>query len=109
LAEHVSLSGADGDDAKNYEEKNVARAIQMHGKLSDRYPLFVAWSDEDQVFIGYCPALFVGGVCHDENRIAAYAKLVEIVEEDIQSRLEKSETLPEPKSDVWFAEAATKN
>jgi hypothetical protein len=28
LAEHVSLSGADGDDAKNYEEKNVARAIQ---------------------------------------------------------------------------------
>ena len=71
--------------------------------------LFVAWSDEDQVFIGYCPALFVGGVCHDENRIAAYAKLVEIVEEDIQSRLEKSETLPEPKSDVWFAEASTKN
>jgi hypothetical protein len=48
-------------------------------------------------------------VCHDENRIAAYAKLVEIVEEDIQSRLEKSETLPEPKSDVWFAEASTKN
>jgi len=71
----------------------------MHGKPSDRYPLFVAWSDEDQTFIGYCPALFVGGVCHDENRIAAYAKLVEIVEEDIQSRLEKGETLPEPKSD----------
>ena len=39
---------------------------------------------------GYCPVLFVGGVCHDENRIAAYAKLVEIVEEDIQSRLEKA-------------------
>jgi len=28
LGEHVSLSGADGDDAKNYEEKNVATAIQ---------------------------------------------------------------------------------
>src|SRR5271154_2351835 len=27
-AEHVSLSGADGDDAKNYEEKNVGRAIE---------------------------------------------------------------------------------
>jgi hypothetical protein len=51
--------------------------------------------------------LFVGGVCHDENRIAAYAKLVEIVEEDIQSRLEKGENLPEPKNDIWFAEAAT--
>jgi hypothetical protein len=80
---------------------------KMHRKPSDRYPLFVVWSDEDQAFIGYCPALFVGGVCHDENRIAAYAKLVEIVEEDIQSRLEKGETLPEPKADVWFAEAAT--
>jgi hypothetical protein len=34
--------------------------------------------------------LFVGGVCHDENRKTAYAKLVEIVEEDIQSRLEKA-------------------
>jgi hypothetical protein len=28
VAEHVSLSGADGDDAKNYEEKNVGRAIE---------------------------------------------------------------------------------
>jgi hypothetical protein len=46
-------------------------------------------------------------VCHDENRIAAYAKLVEIVEEDIQSRLEKGEILPEPKNDIWFAEVST--
>jgi hypothetical protein len=28
LAEHVSLSGAARDDAKNYEEKNVIRAIE---------------------------------------------------------------------------------
>jgi len=28
LVEHVSLSGADSDDAKNYEEKNVGRAIE---------------------------------------------------------------------------------
>ena len=28
LAEDVSLSGADGDDAKSYEEKNVVRAIE---------------------------------------------------------------------------------
>ena len=69
--------------------------------------MFVSWSDEDQAFIGYCPVLFVGGVCHDENRIAAYAKLVEIVDEDIQSRLEKGEILPEPKNDIWFAEVPT--
>jgi hypothetical protein len=40
----------------------------------------------------------------DENRIAACAKLVEIVEEDIQSRLEKGEILREPKNDIWVAE-----
>jgi hypothetical protein len=32
--------------------------------------------------------------------------VVEIVEEDIQSRLEKGEILPEPKSDIGFAEGA---
>ena len=52
---------------------------QMHSKPSDRYLLFVKWSDEDDAFIG--------GVCHDRNRIAAYATLVEIVEDDISSRL----------------------
>jgi hypothetical protein len=78
----------------------------MPRKIRDLYPSFVSWSDEDQAFIGYCPVLFVGGVCHDENRIAAYAKLVEIVEEDIQSRLEKGDILPEPKNDMWFAEGA---
>jgi hypothetical protein len=64
--------------------------------------LFVAWSEEDQAFVGYCPTLFLGGVCHDENRIAAFAKLVEIVDEDIQSRLEKGEALPEPKKIHWL-------
>ena len=59
LAEHVSLSGADGDDARNYEEKMLAERSKMRGKPSDRYPLFVSWSDEDQAFIGYCPVLFV--------------------------------------------------
>ena len=33
--------------------------------------------------------------------------VVEIVEEHIQSRLEKGEILPEPKNDIGFAEAAT--
>jgi hypothetical protein len=93
--------------SRTMKKRMLRERSKMHGKPSDRYPLFVAWSEEDQTFIGYCPTLLVGGVCHDENRIAGYAKLVEIVDEDIQSRLEKGETLPEPKSDVWFAEAAT--
>ncbi len=66
----------------------VSERLQGHPECGQGTRPVVAWSDEDQALIGYCPALFVGGVCHDENRIAAYAKLVEIVEEDIQSRLE---------------------
>jgi hypothetical protein len=49
--------------------------------LSRHHNLSVEWSDEDQAYVGYCRELFpYGGVCHDENRIAAYAKLVEVVE-----------------------------
>ena len=49
--------------------------------LSREHELSVEWSDEDQAYVGYCRDLFpYGGVCHDENRIAAYSKLVEIVE-----------------------------
>jgi hypothetical protein len=49
--------------------------------LSRDHELSVEWSDEDQAYVGYCRELFpYGGVCHDENRIAAYAKLVELVE-----------------------------
>jgi hypothetical protein len=91
---------------RTMKKKMLSERSKTRGKPSDRYPLFVAWSDKDQVFIGYCPALFVGGACHDENRIAAYAKLVEMVEEDIQSRLEKGEILPETKNDIWAADAA---
>jgi hypothetical protein len=51
------------------------------GMLSRDYNLSVEWSEEDQAYVGYCRELFpYGGVCHDENRIAAYAKLVEVVE-----------------------------
>ena len=106
LAEHVSLSVQTVTTPRTMKKKMLAERSKTRGKPSDRYPLFVSWSDEDQAFIGYCPVLFVGGVCHDGNRIAAYAKLVEIVEEDIQSRLEKGEILPEPKNDIWFAEGA---
>ena len=53
--------------------------------LSRDYKLSVEWSDEDQAYVGYCRELFpYGGVCNDENRIDAYAKLVEIVEWNLE-------------------------
>jgi hypothetical protein len=63
---------------------------------SDRYFLYVHWSEADQLYIGYCPDLFVGGVCHAPNRLEAYAKLMDIVEGDLAYRAANGEPLPEP-------------
>lgn len=38
-------------------------------KPADSYLRFVKWSDEDQYYIGYCPDLFYGGVCHGEIEV----------------------------------------
>ena len=59
-----------------------------------RFVKFVEWSDEDQVFIGRCPTLFMGG-CHGADEAKVYAELCQIVEEWIEI-LEKDGTpLPE--------------
>jgi hypothetical protein len=65
-------------------------------KVSDRYLMYVAWSEEDQLYVGYCPDLFLGGVCHAENRLGAYAKLMDLVEEDLALRAVRGEPIPEP-------------
>ena len=54
-------------------------------KSKDQYLRFVRWSDEDQLYIGYCPDLFRGGVCHSKSELEAYAELCEIVAENIAS------------------------
>jgi hypothetical protein len=65
-------------------------------KPQDRYVKFVLWSDEDEVYIGYCPDLFpLGGVCHNEVEIGAYAQLCEIVEDVVSDYLKEGTPLPE--------------
>lgn len=65
-------------------------------KAADRYHRFVRWSDEDQCYIGYCPDLYCGGVCHGEDEEETYAALCLIVRDEIDHRLAKGETLPDP-------------
>jgi hypothetical protein len=62
----------------------------------DRYHRFVRWSNEDQCYIGYCPDLHFGGVCHSEQKESTYTELSAIVRDEIAHRLAKGETLPEP-------------
>lgn len=67
----------------------------MHA--ADRYHRFVRWSDEDQAYIGFCPDLYFGGVCHGETEEAVYAELCGIVRAEVDHLLACSETLPEPR------------
>jgi predicted HicB family RNase H-like nuclease len=48
-----------------------------------RYLKFVEWNAEDGVFVGECPALFIGGV-HGHEEAAVYKELCELVEEWIE-------------------------
>jgi hypothetical protein len=61
-----------------------------------RYHHFVRWSEEDQCYIGCCPDLYSGGVCHGDCDESVYAELCGIVRDEIAHRLSKGESLPAP-------------
>lgn len=63
-------------------------------KESDRYPKLVAWSEEDQCYIGAAPGLIFGGCCHGDDQKAVFNELVEIVEEVIADFHKRGEPLP---------------
>jgi hypothetical protein len=66
-------------------------------KARDRFLMYVDWSDEHQLYIGYCPDLFLGGVCHADNRLEAYAKLMDIVEDDLAHRAARGSPFRSPR------------
>lgn len=64
-------------------------------KIADQYHAYVEWSDEDQLYIGYCPDLFpCGGVCHGNTPVKAYAELREVIEWSINDDLAAGRPLP---------------
>lgn len=61
--------------------------------------MFVHWSEEDQLYVGYCPDLFpAGGVCHGGTSMEAYGKLCEIVEDTVEAAAKQGLPLPSPKT-----------
>ena len=50
------------------------------------YLKFVLWSEPDQLFVGYCPDLFIGGVCHGSDEQKVYRQLSRLVADEIASR-----------------------
>lgn len=65
-------------------------------KPGDQFYRFVRWSEEDQCYIGYCPDLYFGGVCHADTELEAYSELCGIIQDEVIHRLAKGEPLPAP-------------
>ena len=64
-------------------------------KAQDQYLQFVQWSEEDSLYVGYCPDLFPwGGVCHSESEEEAYRELCELVRDEIDQSKAAGQELP---------------
>jgi predicted RNase H-like HicB family nuclease len=66
-------------------------------KDSARYAKIVAWSDEDQCYVGSSPGLILGGV-HGPDERAVFDELCRVVEEAIALYHEDGKPLPPPTS-----------
>lgn len=58
------------------------------------YLKFVQWSAADRLFVGYCPDLFLGGVCHGADEQKVYRELVRLVAGEIAEREQSRSALP---------------
>jgi predicted RNase H-like HicB family nuclease len=67
------------------------------------YLKFVQWSDEDGVYVGYCPDLFIGGVCHGKDERKVYAELCRLVAEEIADLQRRKHPIPQRKALVAMA------
>ena len=58
------------------------------------YLKFVQWNETDRVFVGYCPDLFIGGVCHGFDEQKVYRELSRLVTDEIVESERARRTLP---------------
>jgi predicted RNase H-like HicB family nuclease len=68
-------------------------------RTQDRYLAYVRWSEDDQLYIGYCPDLFpAGGVCHGSSPVEAFAQLSEIIDDVVSTAEAQGLPLPAPQT-----------
>jgi hypothetical protein len=70
------------------------------------YLKFVQWNEEDSLYVGYCPDLFIGGVCHGKDERKVYAELCRLVAGDLQQRRRQKQPMPRREAIVAMAIAA---
>ena len=64
-------------------------------KLSNQYHKWIAWSEEDQAYIGKCPDLITG--IHGDDPAQLYGELCEVIEDVIHHFVKEGRQLPSPK------------
>lgn len=62
-------------------------------KETDKYPRWVAWSEDDHAYIGRCPDLFIDGV-HGDDPIKVAKQLQIVIDEWEQEHRASSSALP---------------
>jgi len=66
-------------------------------KAEDQYLKFVRSSEDDSLYVGYCPDLFPwGGVCHAATEEEAYKELCALAREEIEELRQEGKELPSP-------------
>ena len=58
------------------------------------YLKFVQWNEADRLFVGYCPDLFIGGVCHGSDEQKVYRELSRLVADEIAESTRSHRALP---------------
>ena len=74
-------------------------------KDSDRYAKIVAWSEEDQCYVGTSPGLVLGGV-HGPDERAVFDELCRVVEEAVAIYRADGRPLPPPSTGFRLEDAA---
>ena len=59
----------------------------------EKYPHWVRWSEEDRVYVGRCPDLFLGGV-HGPDPAAVLTHLREVMQEWFDEAVGEGQSLP---------------
>ena len=62
--------------------------------MKSDYLKFVQWSEADRLFVGYCPDLFIGCVCHGVDEQKVYRELSRLVAEEIAESERAHRALP---------------
>ena len=66
-------------------------------RAEDQYLKFVRWSEEDHLYVGFCPDLFPwGGVCHASTEEETFNQLCALVREDVEELQRDRKELPAP-------------